>query len=55
MLAVERPEHGVGDELELGSEGQMVQCLMKVCSRVVILEMMRRRVRLFGSKFLLPK
>ena len=55
MLAVERPEHGVDAEPELGSEGQRVQCQMRGCSKVGIMEMVMRRVKWFRSAFLLLK
>lgn len=55
MLAVERPEHSVEAEPELESEDQKVQCQIRGCSKVGIMEMMMRRVRWFRSSFLLLK
>ena len=55
MLAVERPKHGVEAEPELGSEGQNVQCQMRWCSMVGIMEMVTRKVKWFHSAFLLLK
>ena len=53
MLVVERPEHGFEAEPKLGSEGQRVQCQMRGCSKVGIVEMVMRRVKWFRSAFLL--
>ena len=55
MLDVERPEHGFEAEPELESEGQKVQCQMRGCSKVGIVEMVMRRVKWFRSAFLLLK
>jgi hypothetical protein len=55
VLAVERPEHGFEAEPELESEGQMVQCQMRGCSKVGIMEMVMRRVKWCRSTFLLLK
>jgi hypothetical protein len=54
-MAFERPEHEIGAEPKWGIEGQMVQCQMKVRSKVRIEEMVMMMVRWFHLAFLLLK
>ena len=54
-MAFERPEHGLGSEPELGSEGQKVPGQMRGHSKVGIMEMVMKMVKWFHLTFLLMK